>query len=491
MKKWNIRRTIMTLAWALTVLPTSAQQKGDWLRNPYGAISNDGVTLNALDIRDQHQDDIKQLQTLHKLNKVEVVTAADDFWYYSLQSADGLYGVADQQGNILLPPIYSTLNYSPGMNAFTSAMLFRSGKQNISIPLNVPSSQPCFIVSQGQEYKVLDMRGNVLREGMTKPIFYNYYLLTGVQTEDIYMQSTSDTTACLMVGGPKVVPLHIYTLNGREVPLPSDPIINGDARYYAFDTPFMDAPSQKDINKDNAAPTGTLVVNSDHPSARVKVDGVTVGRVPLTLSLRGEHNITVVDRKNDYYSGVEHLNVEPGTNVERYFTLKPMPQKTEYFIGLQYGTASGSLGGMIGLCKNWGGYAKVLLRGGQKTNSAPALPLQTTNPFHSIPIGKLEYPFACSYTAGAMYRVCPYVLPYLGLGYAKYSSGRNVDFNIAPAHIAGLVLDVGAILAYKWVFASVGWTPMVAVTEKRAAKSYGDLHIGLGVKFRIYRKRGN
>lgn len=479
----SLRRILTLMALSTCLLPMQAQ-KADWFRHPNGSISRDQVSLNALDVRDQHKDDIRRLKNEFKLKKVEVVTASDDNWYYSLQAADGRYGIADQQGNLFLPPVYTTLNYCPGVNALRSTLLFQEGKKTYKMPLSVPATQPCYIVSQDDEYKILGMDGKVIREGMEKPIFYNYYLITGTSHEDIQMRVEEDTIPTLYVGSHKDSPLHIYTLNGQEVELPSNPTIEGNMRYYTFRSPFMEIVEQADTQ-----PKGTVTVDSDHPMAKVKVDGVMVGTTPMTLSLSGVHNITVEDQVNEFYRGVEHLNVMPGAQIERYFTLRKMPMKNEYFAGILYGTASGGIGGMVGICKRWGAYAKLLMRGSSQADSFGSAPLISEFGNKDLRIEKLQNPYSLSLSAGTMYRVCQYFYPYLGLGFAKYNGGRYPDIDFAPSRIAGLVLDVGALFSYRFLFLSVGATPMFAPTEKKSVSKYCDLHIGVGMKFNLNRKR--
>lgn len=459
-------------------------QKGDWLDRPYGSISNDDISLNALDVRDQHKEDIKRLCRELNLQKVEVITASDDFWYYSLQGSDGCYGVADQHGNVLLPAVYTTLNYCPGVSAVLSNLLYNDGKKNFNIPLTIPGTRPCFIASINNEYKILDLEGKVLREGMDKPFFYNYYLLTGTEQDKIQMRMREDSVAVLVVGAPSESPLHIYTLNGQEIQLPPTDIVEDDMRYYSFSHPFMEMPVRLDTTT-----KGSLFVDSDHRNARVKVDGVAIAQVPVTLSLSGTHNITVEDQKNYFYRGVEHLEVKPGERVERFFALKKMPPKTDFFLGFNYGVMSGGLGGMLGICKRWGGYARVLFCGASEINSSTSVPWEYSFNFKGFPLQKLVNRYSRSYTAGAMYRVNQYLYPYLGFGYAKYISGQYPETNFAPARIGGMVLDVGAIASYRFLFVSVGVSPMIAASEKKCANSYCDLHVGVGLKLHINRKR--
>lgn len=64
------------------------------------------------------------------------------------------------------------------------------------------------------------------------------------------------------------------------------------------------------------------------------------------------------------------------------------------------------------------------------------------------------------------------------------------EFSFAvPARIGGMVLDVGAIASYRFLFVSVGVSPMIAASEKKCANSYCDLHVGVGLKLHINRKR--
>lgn len=484
----NRSKFFAVLSFILCALPVAAQNS-DWLSKPYGCCSDGRVSLNALDLRDQHKEDIKRLARELDLKRVEIVSAPDDYWYYSLQSYDGHYGVADQQGNVLLPTEYSTLNYFPAVKASRSSLFFPFGNKSVTFPFIIPATQACFIVSRDGDYQLLNLKGKVIKDKMGSLVFYNNYLLAGVDKTDIHLRKYDEHTALLMVGGPADVPVHIYTLNGEDIELPSDTTMEGSKRYYPFENIFMYETANDESKQVQDELAGSLYVDCDHPGARVRVDGKEVGKVPMTLTLKGEHNIGVEDQKNYFYRAVEHIDIKSGDKLERRFVLKEMPPKTEYFLGFEYGATTKSMGFMVGMCKQWGGYAKMLVGGDSKTNSMLSAPTYPAMDFSFTSIEKLEKPYTCSYTAGAMYRACRYVYPYLGLGYAKYIKGHPRREEFAPARIGGMVLDVGAVFTYQFLYASVGWSPMIAASEKKNAKSFGDLQIGVGVKFHINRKR--
>lgn len=475
----------------------------NWDKLPYGTIAGERGLLNADDIRNSHKADIKRLKTDYQLSRVEVVVASDDFWYYSIRSKSGLYGVASQKGEIILPPIYSSCKYCPRMpgNDFSvlAAAVPVQGQNGESAKGNAAlytfqnrsyDSSPTFLVEKEDGFSLCDTRGRVVKN-MTGQVIYNsYFLMEGVKQDDIRIAMYNDSIPQLMLSNPEGLPIQVYTTDGREVIMPK-PSTHGDTLCVTFDSPFV----LKDVTAPSteSASMGSVHVNSDHPGARVWVDGQQKGVVPMTLNLLGEHNIRIEDDIHHYYRGIENLVVSPGEQLVRDFTLAPMPLKTNIFALVQYGLSTRSCGAFVGVCKRWGAYAKFLMWGTQMSEKNDVYILDDPLPPNGMPTLKLKGHYSRSYTAGAMYQFNKYLYTYFGAGYVQYSPGHYTNSNdlwkIYPTQIEGVVLDLGIMGCWKSILLSAGWTPMIAKTASQNGKFYSDWHVGIGIKIHKNKKR--
>ncbi len=234
---------------------------------------------------------------------------------------------------------------------------------------------------------------------------------------------------------------------------------------------------------------GQLTVDCDQRGATVWVNGKLQGQVPLTLTLQGEHNIVVENDINHYFRHSDLVSVAPGQSLSRYYTLKKMPPKTYVFALAQYGFGTQDFGAMLGVCKHFGGYVRFHAHG----SSSGGLKNQHIIVEGSQPVKSLENPYSYGASGGVMGRLCDYLYLFGGIGYAESSPGTYTTTDgrsLRPHTFRYLTADIGAIVKYKALLLSVGYTPAISKMEGPDNGSrYGDLHVGIGITLHKNRKR--
>ena len=257
-------KRLLVLVLAAICLQASADDK-TLNKKPYGTLTKENVPLNALDIRDTHKQDIQKLLKDYDLKQVKVVTASDDYWYYSLQSRDGLYGVADQQGQIIVQPIYTTCYYCPSMPNLKSSILVpieqENSKANVlgAMPVYTPATQGAFLVNKDEVYDILNLHGTTVKHDIGgKPSYIGYYLMTGVEQENLIMTYRDESIPQLTMCSADTKPIRVITTDGREVTLPSPTWEDGVQRI-VIEEPFIEA-----CTVEETTTKGSLHINSDY-----------------------------------------------------------------------------------------------------------------------------------------------------------------------------------------------------------------------------------
>jgi len=120
------------------------------------------------------------------LKEVTIIAASDDYWYYSLQSADGRYGMANADGEVVLSPQYRQLNYCP-IKSEGNEQFYATGRL---FTLHTHQTRGAFIARDGQATSIVTTDGK--EQAKLTDNCYTYYhgyifggcLQNGLQTMD-------------------------------------------------------------------------------------------------------------------------------------------------------------------------------------------------------------------------------------------------------------------------------------------------------------------
>ena len=225
---------------------------------------------------------------------------------------------------------------------------------------------------------------------------------------------------------------------------------------------------------------GKLQVTSTPSKARVRVDGIDKGTTPIVLDLYGKHEISVF-KGNKYRYASEGIYVSPIENSSKHFSLKRIPNDL-YSFWMYTASPSAYYGGMIGICRTFGWYAKGQYQPSESKDEID----------WNMDVSKVDYNTwtkedrnRLSITSGPMVRLAKWMYLYAGAGYGDYGriySGSMGDYNYSyfcPLRCKGLEAEGGVILKIGGFILSCGYSTIfsnVPVGEKQ----FGDLHIGIG-----------
>lgn len=241
--------------------------------------------------------------------------------------------------------------------------------------------------------------------------------------------------------------------------------------------------------------TGTLHVSCDQPAAVVYVDGQLKGNVPLSLTLKGDHNIRVENDINNYYRYTKLVTFTPGMNEQLDVTLQAMPPKLNVMVSAQYGFGNHDFGLMAGLCSTWGAYVRFATNFGSNEGTSVVPTMRAT--YKTLTVKSLENPYSMTISLGVMRRINKQIYVFAGGGTYEYSAGvYNMDFKLGttdklkPYTMNGLCLDAGVIYKFHALLFSAGYqTALTKNSDAPSGSSWGNVFVGLGINIHKNIKR--
>lgn len=243
---------------------------------------------------------------------------------------------------------------------------------------------------------------------------------------------------------------------------------------------------------------GKVDIQTTPAGASVFIDGLPQGKAPLAVEMLGDHNIRIEADPLVYYDLTERISVNPFENLTRNFTLAKRPPRL-YGMAMATWSPSG-LGGFLGICRRFGAYMRfeTSLGGTGFGNLSPVENL----PEGETPTGpgyyhKDDHTYS-SFTTGMMMRCHKYVYAYVGAGYGEYAQKYALDTEVDnppsatpelyPYGSKGCALDLGAILKWKALLVSCGYTTILGNSYPKRNR-HNEVYIGVGVSIHKHNKR--
>lgn len=244
--------------------------------------------------------------------------------------------------------------------------------------------------------------------------------------------------------------------------------------------------------------SGKVNITTTPSDATVYMDGIPQGKAPLSLELLGDHNIRVEDDPLTYYELTERISVNPFESLTRHFALAKRPPR---LYGMVMATWSPSgMGGFFGICRRFGAYLRF-------ETALSGLGFGKLSPVESLPEGEIptgpgyyhkdNHAYA-SFTAGMMMRCHKYVYAYAGMGYAEYAQKYALDTGVDnppsaaselyPYGSKGFALDLGAMLKWKALLVSCGYTTVLGKSYPDKNR-HNEVYIGIGFTIHKHNKR--
>lgn len=241
---------------------------------------------------------------------------------------------------------------------------------------------------------------------------------------------------------------------------------------------------------------GKLEVTTSPSRAKVYVDGIAQGQSPLSLEILGDHNIRIEHDPLVYFDLTERVSVAPFASLAKNYTLAKRPPRL-YGMAMATWSTSG-MGAMLGICRRFGAYTRFAM-------SLNGMLIGCLSPMESLPDGQLstgpgyyrkdDHTYGL-FTAGVMARCHKFVYAYLGVGYAEYiqkyvrdtqyPAPPYADAEIYPYGSNGCALDLGAILKWKALLVSCGYTTIMGKSYP-SGERHNEVYVGIG--FTIHKNK--
>lgn len=185
-------------------------------------LGNSVMAQSVKDLEKQNKETINRLKKQNKLKKVEIRIEDDGFWYYLLRGASSI-GVANQQGEIVVPVQYTDIKYYPALEEGVSYIpcydtdehrtLKTTYKSHYKIPAHLLSaiekspfalyhtaSSAVWYVETSDDAYIYSIDGDVLRR-LSLPVQYlpGYFFSKNSETEDPIVAKSSKYSRFIFV----------------------------------------------------------------------------------------------------------------------------------------------------------------------------------------------------------------------------------------------------------------------------------------------------
>lgn len=229
---------------------------------------------------------------------------------------------------------------------------------------------------------------------------------------------------------------------------------------------------------------GKVVVYSKPEKVEVYVDNDLKGVTPVELSLLGVHEVEL--KKEDYYSNAASLDVSPRATLDRTYELKKRPKKLYTFL-MYVASPTAYTGGMAGICRSWGWYAKAQFNKNEAGDFKTAI--EQEGCYNNYGYESKSHSLM-NITTGPMVRITKWLFAYAGAGYGEYGrtfiltyqNGDPYDTDFMGGKTKGISVEGGLIFRWKFLAVSGGFGTILGDVPSYD-KHYSDVHMGLGFAF--------
>lgn len=229
---------------------------------------------------------------------------------------------------------------------------------------------------------------------------------------------------------------------------------------------------------------GKVVIHSKPEKAEVYVDNDLKGVTPVELSLLGVYEVEL--KKEDYFSNAASLDVSPRATLDRTYELKKRPKKLYTFL-MYVASPTAYAGGMAGICRSWGWYAKAQFNKNEADDFKTVI--EQEGYYNNYGYESKSHSLM-NITTGPMVRITKWLFAYAGAGYGEYGrtfilthqNGDPYDTNFMGGKTKGISVEGGLIFRWKFLAVSGGFGTILGDVPSYD-KHYSDVHMGLGFAF--------
>lgn len=215
---------VMTLVLAALLIGATsgdAKDKNKSGRNlqPFGTIVTQKSGLCVADLEKEHKKDMKRLARELKLNNIKIVAAPDDYWYYSLEKSNHLFGVATPEGKVIVQPIYQQCHYCPIVNEGIEQYTVNGDLIGTTANYHLyrPYMRGAFLVNNGEEYQVITLDG-MSKIQLKMPMEYHHgYLIAGLEQSDMDYADVGGELSLLAADPDEKRGIGLFTGDGRQL----------------------------------------------------------------------------------------------------------------------------------------------------------------------------------------------------------------------------------------------------------------------------------
>jgi len=194
-------------------------QSGKGRVAPAGVIVDQPSGLCLKDLKKEHKRELAQLKKELGLRSVTIVAAPDDYWYYSLETNDRLYGVANQQGQVVIPPVYPSCHYCPVVSQGVEEFVVSDSWMEQPAPFHLwhPQTDGSFLVEKDHISRVFSLSGVEQAAFVGTATYYHGYLFGDVKPSDICFTDIYGWPSLLVSNEKNEASVSLYTSSGHAL----------------------------------------------------------------------------------------------------------------------------------------------------------------------------------------------------------------------------------------------------------------------------------
>lgn len=233
------------------------------------------------EIEKQHKELIKRLKKEHPLKRVEVKIENDGFWYFLLTGKNKMFGVANQEGKIIIPTQNTSVTYFPAepkgivKTPITEKYFIKAG-----FAYSYENTKPFFLTFKS-DYGIVALDGTVIKDKIKQVRkIPGYWIISDSYEKMTYSRDRNQDTPFMFLGRN----LGVVKGDGKLLVAPEYDEISLGGIYESKNAAKLEELVKIQLceyskkNKDGVTVTGGVTLNGILPALPCIFNGVTIDK---------------------------------------------------------------------------------------------------------------------------------------------------------------------------------------------------------------------